>query len=103
MRIDIIRPSGDLERQRWCFCVHESYGKWSIDLDTYAHEFRESKRHRTWTAPNGAFHRTRPAYHWVDSRIPGSEVSLPDDVLAEVKTTVLNALTLQQPKAHWEK
>lgn len=49
MNIEIIRPNGDLKRERWTFSLVVGWADDSIIyLDTYRFETRETLRHKKW-------------------------------------------------------
>lgn len=76
MRIEVIRPDGDLKREVWEFSFGESDPP-RITLDSYSLQAKESKRHKKWLMPT----------HW--ERLFGRDNNieappLPSDVENEV-------------------
>jgi len=48
MRIEIIRPDGDLKRELWEFGIFLDFGREGIRLDRYMFQTRKSTRHKNW-------------------------------------------------------
>jgi hypothetical protein len=48
MRIEIIRPDGDLKREIWAFTLSVDYSRPCIYFDHYSFQTRESTRKRIW-------------------------------------------------------
>lgn len=49
MRIEIIRPDGDLKREVWSFTLYVNYSQSCIYFNSYYFQTKESKRKRNWT------------------------------------------------------
>lgn len=79
MRIEIIRPNGDLKREVWVFSLSISYSSPCIYFDAYSFQTKESKRHRNWVRQT----------HWVRLERRSNNIdcpSLPQDVEVEVRS-----------------
>lgn len=80
MRIEIIRPDGDLKREVWHFGLNVSYGYSCIYFDGYSFETKESNRHKKWIG--------QTIWSRLDHRGSNIEAApLPKDVEAEMRAT----------------
>lgn len=79
MRVEIIRPDGDLKREVWYFLLDVGYGGHGrIYLDHYSFQDRPSTRHRKW--------QSQTIWDRLDHRESNIEVApLPKDVEAEMR------------------
>ena len=52
-RLEIIKPDGDLKREKWVFEIRLSIGRDGyISFDYFGFETRPTRRHRKWTVQN---------------------------------------------------
>ena len=78
MRIEIVRPTSQLERDIWKFSLSVDYGLSCIFLDRFSHETKRSTRCKKWT----------PVFHWEWADRRNNNVPrpvIPADVEAEVR------------------
>jgi len=80
MRIEIVRPDGDLKREVWEFDLCLSYHPACIYFESYVLQTKESKRKRIW---QGLTWWVRLPYHFKTNNIPIAP--LPIDVEAEMR------------------
>ncbi len=79
MRIEIIRPNGDLKREVWVFVLGGSFTSHCICFDAYSFQTKESIRHRTW----------KKQTHWMRLDHRNNNIDnppLPPDVKAEMRS-----------------
>lgn len=82
MRIEIVRPNGDLKREVWCFYLSIGYSSPCIYFDHYSFQTKETKRHKWrrqtyWT-------RLERRYNNIDTP------PLPSDVETEMRQLFAN-------------
>ena len=76
MRVEIIRPDGDLKREVWVFSLHIGYVSPRITFDSFSFQTRESTRHRTWIWQN----------HWERLNPGNSTIKSPPDIPPDVES-----------------
>lgn len=84
MRIEIIRPDGDLKREVWTFSLNISYSSPCIYFDAYSFQDKETKRHK-WVRQS----------HWerLDHRSNNIDnPPIPTDVEAEMRSRYQEAI-----------
>ena len=91
MHIEVIKPKGDLERERWRFYLSIDY-RTTLSFDTFIFETKESTRHRKWERQS-YYDRTMRRESTID------RPEIPQDVLDTVKseiTQVINGLEVSR-------
>ena len=48
MRVEIIKPDGDLKREEWIFSLSVSHSSPCIYFDHFSFQTKESLRHKNW-------------------------------------------------------
>lgn len=80
MNIEIIRPHGDLKRERWTFSLMINFATPTIYWDSYIFEARENTRHKKWS--------NQSIWTRLNKRDnTTTNPPLPDDVKIEVRKT----------------
>jgi len=87
MRIEIVRDEGELRRHRYVFVTFDrSYQGWSVVLEAYFNEERQTKRHKWGIAQ--AYWRAS----WKQRETPQSKIvdrpDVPQDVIDEALAKV---------------
>lgn len=92
MNLEVIRPDGDLKRERWRFFLQVDFSHYScIYLDDYAFQTKRTTRCRIWDTETH-WNRTNCQF----SNIPEAPLSL--DVEAEARERFANLVKLMPIK-----
>lgn len=85
MLIEITKSQEELKREHWRFQFIADWSRYDIRLEYYATEYKDNPRQRLW----------RTDKHWetMDSRRNNMDnPPTPDDIIAQVKQEIINAI-----------
>ena len=94
MRMEIIRPSGDLKREVWDFSLISDWTeRANIYFEAYSFQTKETTRQRTW----------RKQTHWTRHNRRENNITnppLPPDVEAEMRSRYQEYILLNLSRHH---